>query len=568
MMLRNGKRLISYSEEQNKKKKNNRANFTKIDDDSSRPYLPEELILENILIRLPARDLAICSCVSKFWYNSILKDSRFASSHSVQNKNRLNLVFNLLNVPITDWDHAYLLSLEEEEKKDKDDNFLLNYRLLWPLHYPGKYELVLVGYCNGLVCTKQQGTAAGDKGVISVINPMRGETLALSYSTPTSSAGGRCIDLCHGFVFDSLSEEYKVVLIYTTTTSTISVSGDQEFVCLVLTLGGSYSRKVIVISTAQISPPPGLPYPFPSPMVTTSRVTAATLYGGDLVWWITNTTPSNNNKIDMLLSFDIHNQKIHFIRLPSECSPTPTTRDEHQCLVVDHHLLEFKGYLCVARSEKLMIRNNSHHPHHHHRRRSRHHHCKCSKRSFCCSDFKVHLFILKDKINQVWMKAETFNLQIKEEGLHPAPLCCYFDTATNTNTTPPTRILSFYDQLLLYWFDGEYLLLYNLQLKHLKMVKCASSSNKQVRDIFVTKMKKGIRPGRCIGDDDNFIPPYMDYQLHAQAENILSLKTFIPEGETVKFHDFLQSVVENGGKAPGGVVCTATELVQMHPFFY
>ncbi|RZC92043.1 hypothetical protein C5167_027932 [Papaver somniferum] len=110
----------------------------------------------------------------------------------------------------------------------------------------------------------------------------------------------------------------------------------------------------------------------------------------------------------MLLSFDLHNKKIHFIRLPADCTPiTPT--DERQYLA-DDHLLEFKGYPCVARSER------------------------------------VHIYILTDKDKQVWTREETFDVQIMDqESSLPTPLCCYFDTSA---ATPPTRILTSSDQML------------------------------------------------------------------------------------------------------------------------
>lgn len=50
--------------------------------------LPGELWTENILARLPAGTLARCSSVSKLWYNSTYKDTRFAKIHNVQNNIR------------------------------------------------------------------------------------------------------------------------------------------------------------------------------------------------------------------------------------------------------------------------------------------------------------------------------------------------------------------------------------------------------------------------------------------------------------------------------------------------
>lgn len=87
--------------------------------------------------------------------------------------------------------------------------------------------------------------------------------------------------------------------------------------------------------------------------------------------------------------------------------------------------------------------------HHHHQR----HNCNDQSNSCCCCGFIVPLYILKDKVKQAWIKGETLSLQIKELDFLPAPLCCYFDTTTATAITPPTRIMSFSDQVLLYWFN-------------------------------------------------------------------------------------------------------------------
>ncbi|XP_026428316.1 uncharacterized protein LOC113324211 [Papaver somniferum] len=127
--------------------------------------------------------------------------------------------------------------------------------------------------------------------------------------------------------------------------------------------------------------------------------------------------------------------------------------------------------------------------------------------------------MLKDK--EEWIKGETFDIQIKDrEGLLPDTFrCCTDAITTSTAITLPTRLLTFSDQVLLYWFDGDCLVFYNLQTKHLKVVKGAPAT-------------LGIQ------DDDNMYCTYMDYQLHAQVENFQSLKTFIPVEKSFKFKGF------------------------------
>ncbi|XP_026441898.1 uncharacterized protein LOC113341085 [Papaver somniferum] len=343
------------------------------------------------------------------------------------------------------------------------------------------------------------------RGLILVLNPNRGESLVLSYLLPT----GGYICMCHGFGFDLVSQVYKVVIVFTS-------KANRKYLCMVITLG-TIKWRTLVTSYFDISPPPGFS-PFHSRMITRTSSTLcrqSTLCGGDL-FWRTKNKVSDSNYSEMLLSFDLHNKKIHFIRLPADCTPiTPT--DERQYLA-DDHLLEFKGYPCVARSERVTRSNNDHCGH------------RCNYQSgICCCCYKVHIYILTDKDKQVWTREETFDVQIMDqESSLPTPLCCYFDTSA---ATPPTRILTSSDQVLLYWFNGERLILYNLQEKHLKVVECSLSYS----SVFQTKMNEDLE--RRIGDGDNIFCPSMDYQLRSQVENIVSLKTLIPKEAKISESD-------------------------------
>ncbi|XP_026387672.1 uncharacterized protein LOC113282793 isoform X2 [Papaver somniferum] len=427
----------------------------------------------------------------------------------------------------------------------------------------------LLGYCNGLACFK----TGGDSGfaAVNVFNPVRCETLVLNYIIPRTGTEY----LCHGFGFDSLSKEYKIVLIYTmsTTTTRVNIQEEEEeeeqvFVCMIITLGTNSWRK-IVTKTSDISSPPGSP-PFPRRMVTKSwkkDQRSATLCGGDLFWRITNykctiindkgggnvngvpngvgningvpngggninggdningvgnmnVAPNNdnNNEIEeMLLSFAIHTEKIQFIRLPTRQTTTISTDRHH--ITLDHHLLEFKGYPCVARSEKILVNKK----YHHHRRRN----CDNDQGNFCCCIFKVHLYLLEDKVKQVWVEDTRIDITLKKRASLPPPYSSFFKATTAT--TPPTRLLNLSGNVLVYWFDGDCLIYRNPKMNHFKVVKGSLSCSKKIQDIFEAK-KKGVSPGRVIGEDDNIRCPYMDYQLHAQVENILSLKSFIPQG--------------------------------------
>ncbi|XP_026455437.1 uncharacterized protein LOC113356492 [Papaver somniferum] len=281
--------------------------------------LPQELMIESILTRLTARNLAVCCCFSKLWYNSILNDSRFLVIHSIQNKSKESLVFNLLNLRRSDSIGIFLFSLLGGEKAN------IKLELLSGFRCRNKHELV--GFCNGLASTKLVSYPGDAYGSITVVNPIRGESLALAYVPPTVGY----IYLCHGFGLDPLSQVYKAVIVFVSEANT-------EFLCLVVTLGIRSWRKIIT-STSDILPPPLRSSFYPSrmvPRVSKTLCRAATFCGGDLFWRMQNQLGTDND-IEMLLSFDLHNEKIHFIRLPNECTLT-TAANERLHLVVDQLL--------------------------------------------------------------------------------------------------------------------------------------------------------------------------------------------------------------------------------------
>lgn len=188
-------------------------------------------------------------------------------------------------------------------------------------------------------------------------------------------------------------------------------------------------------------------------------------------------------------------------------------------MLVDYpHLLEFKGSPCIARIEKISV-NGSNYPHH----------CCVVHQgsSSCCCCFKVHLYVLKDNVKQVWVKEECFDVGINSTDatwLRNAALdsCCFCFGST---TMPPTRIYSFSDQMFLYWLTRKFLRIYNLRSGKFQLVlpsKCEDGV------IFEAKMKE---PQHIFvsGDDDAY-SSNMDYQLHCHEENFLSLQTFVPEG--------------------------------------
>lgn len=104
---------------------------------------------------------------------------------------------------------------------------------------------------------------------------------------------------------------------------------------------------------------------------------------------------------------------------------------------------------------------------------------------------KVHLYTLNDRSKTIWTK-KTLLLSLR-----PPP--CSYDGV---------RVMGFNDKVLLYWFDGENFRFYDLHRKedfNLVIPPCG------------TFLKKDRNGG-------------LDYQLRTHVENLLSLKTFVPEG--------------------------------------
>ncbi|XP_026439184.1 putative F-box protein At3g52320 [Papaver somniferum] len=233
-------------------KKRKQETFKEIDAELCKK-LPEDLAIENIATRLPARTLARYSCVSKLWYNSIFNDARFAAHHFALQSHK-KLVFNLLNVSSgSHFQKAYLFNLQRNDSDKNIDD------------YDGDDDHVSSNY---------------------IVNPARGETLALMYCDPTISTGGE--HLCHGFGFESSSQEYKVVIIFTTRTTNQEKEDEQLFVCMVITSGTNSWRK-IVTKTSEMS----LPFSSPHRRIMVTRAwrnyrRSATLCGGDLFWRIAN----------------------------------------------------------------------------------------------------------------------------------------------------------------------------------------------------------------------------------------------------------------------------------------
>lgn len=173
----------------------------------SYPLLPHQLVLDQILTKLPSKSLIRFSCVCKHWSTLILHDPHFASSHFLHysQKNSCFLYKFGGEGEVTSF---YLSSGEREF-----DGGFVDLHKMKTIGSGQKWELI--GSCNGLIClfniTDQ---------IIEVCNPARHQRLPIFPRRPITRSD------IFGFGYDSLSEEYKVVIINL-----------DHFECMVFSLG-------------------------------------------------------------------------------------------------------------------------------------------------------------------------------------------------------------------------------------------------------------------------------------------------------------------------------------------
>ncbi|KAI3861085.1 hypothetical protein MKX03_021923, partial [Papaver bracteatum] len=245
-----------------KKKRTEKGELIRIDgggDDDFEISLPTEIILERL------------SCTSKYLYNTINQNPHFNSPVLYKN-----------------------LFYDRDVVHDRNDNRDVNVRSTITYRGQGAF----FGYCNGLTCfTKVYKKTAF---VIDVWNFTTNELLRIippaivdkEDTSPTRGLGYTLMS--RGFGFDSLNNEYKLVLIVFT----------RKTRC-----GQGFDREPQLFKA----------HSFP---------------GRGALYWMTSDPR-------IILQFDLHQDKFQYVRIPLERNEHPTSENHLR-------LFESKGFLGVA----------------------------------------------------------------------------------------------------------------------------------------------------------------------------------------------------------------------------
>ncbi|KAE9465293.1 hypothetical protein C3L33_02798, partial [Rhododendron williamsianum] len=264
-------------------------------------YLPREIVID-ILTRLPAKVVGQCKCICKHW-RTLIEDPMFAELHHNRAKCRP--------------DSCYLLiSFSPAINFDKIDFFAVGYEggsaqrlLTFPTQAEGWYHIRHIKQSvNGLICgylTKPR--------TIFIVNPTTKEVVTLPRSSmPT----GNCPYSFHhrsAFGFDPSTKQYKVFNI----SPNLHPSANEEFPEYsyyqyeIFTLGTHSWRKIDAVP-----PSPHFPFGFGGICV-----------NGVIHWTSTSRKPSSTIDKEVIVAFDLKDEKFRVIPLPEGPSVMPRLRE-------------------------------------------------------------------------------------------------------------------------------------------------------------------------------------------------------------------------------------------------
>ncbi|KAL2921847.1 hypothetical protein RDABS01_013338 [Bienertia sinuspersici] len=164
--------------------------------------LPHDMIIYDIVTRLPIKSILKYKSVSKQWYNS-LSSSNFGNAHF-----KLSSLYHPFStvycVLIHSGNYYYLYSLDENEEPDHvyPDYEKGLFKLDIDFDYSSNDEIFLIGSCNGLLCLYSL------LGYLIIWNPIIHEWAKFSYPLMKGFQNSTW-----GFGYVSSTDDYKVVRI-------------------------------------------------------------------------------------------------------------------------------------------------------------------------------------------------------------------------------------------------------------------------------------------------------------------------------------------------------------------
>ncbi|XBH88259.1 hypothetical protein VPH35_075559 [Triticum aestivum] len=155
--------------------------------------IPREM-LQEILVKLPTKDVARCCCVSRLW-RSVVSEPSFRHLHAANYATALS----------ADTEVLFVLTTCEPGRSDGASIFSMSLgKAMFSFDIPSGYDLANV--CNGLLCYVH---GSGPEAPAVVCNPVTGETLALPRAPPLTGTK----DKTHLFAlgFSPPTNEYKLL---------------------------------------------------------------------------------------------------------------------------------------------------------------------------------------------------------------------------------------------------------------------------------------------------------------------------------------------------------------------
>ncbi|KNA17079.1 hypothetical protein SOVF_081860 [Spinacia oleracea] len=164
--------------------------------------LPHDLILHDIVTRLPIKSILQYKSVSKQWYSSI-SSSCFGNAH-FKSSSPNHLPFSCINSVLIQSKNGYFLYSFDEDKGERESctNNVDYEKGLFRLDIDFDDEISLIGSCNGLVCFYSLS------GYLIVLNPITHQKTKFMYPL---LEGFR--DFSFGFGYVSLNNDFKIVRI-------------------------------------------------------------------------------------------------------------------------------------------------------------------------------------------------------------------------------------------------------------------------------------------------------------------------------------------------------------------